>query len=81
MFKNNISSILFNISFISALSSRIIDRIFSGAVTRGQHKSQHEEKMSYTEFVWFLLSEEDKTHSTAIEYWFRYVSTLLPVLI
>lgn len=27
--------------------------------------------MSYTEFVWFLLSEEDKIHPTAIEYWFR----------
>ncbi|CAG9767683.1 unnamed protein product [Ceutorhynchus assimilis] len=53
-----------------ALSSRIIDRIFSGCVTRG-NKRQHEEKMSYTDFVWFLLSEEDKLHPTAIEYWFR----------
>ncbi|KAJ8950079.1 hypothetical protein NQ318_017804 [Aromia moschata] len=53
-----------------ALSSRIIDRIFCGCVTRG-HKKQHEEKMSYTDFVWFLLSEEDKLHPTAIEYWFR----------
>ncbi|XP_069687775.1 uncharacterized protein [Periplaneta americana] len=52
-----------------ALSSRMIDRIFSGAVTRGTR--QHDDKMSYTEFVWFLLSEEDKTHPTAIEYWFR----------
>lgn len=56
-----------------ALSTRIIDRIFSGAVTRGQNKLQFvaNEKMSYTEFVWFLLSEEDKTHHTAVEYWFR----------
>ncbi|KAJ3653215.1 hypothetical protein Zmor_012479 [Zophobas morio] len=54
-----------------ALSTRIIDRIFSGCVTRGQKRSQHDEKMSYTEFVWFLLSEEDKIHPTAIEYWFR----------
>ncbi|XP_049822066.1 serine/threonine-protein phosphatase 2A regulatory subunit B'' subunit alpha isoform X2 [Aethina tumida] len=53
-----------------ALSSRIIDRIFSGCVTRGS-KLQKEEKMSYTDFVWFLLSEEDKLHPTAIEYWFR----------
>lgn len=29
--------------------------------------------MSYTEFVWFLLSEEDKRDPTAIEYWFRYL--------
>lgn len=50
---------------------RIIDRIFSGCVTRGQKKTPHDERMSYTEFVWFLLSEEDKTHPTAIEYWFR----------
>ncbi|XP_017768694.1 PREDICTED: serine/threonine-protein phosphatase 2A regulatory subunit B'' subunit beta-like isoform X2 [Nicrophorus vespilloides] len=54
-----------------ALSKRIIDRIFSGCVTRGQRKSQHDEKLSYCEFVWFLLSEEDKRHPTAIEYWFR----------
>nr|CAD7573307.1 unnamed protein product [Timema californicum] len=52
-----------------ALSTRIIERIFSGAVTRGAR--QQSDKMSYTEFVWFLLSEEDKTHPTAIEYWFR----------
>ncbi|XP_043232617.1 chromatin modification-related protein eaf-1-like isoform X1 [Amphibalanus amphitrite] len=52
-----------------AVSSRIIDRIFSGAVTRGSARKQ--EKMTYMEFVWFLLSEEDKKHPTAIEYWFR----------
>ncbi|XP_029680700.1 serine/threonine-protein phosphatase 2A regulatory subunit B'' subunit beta-like isoform X2 [Formica exsecta] len=60
-----------------ALSARMIERIFSGAVTRGNRvKSGNnaqllEDKMSYTEFVWFLLSEEDKNHPTAIEYWFR----------
>lgn len=27
--------------------------------------------MSYTDFVYFLLSEEDKNHPTSIEYWFR----------
>jgi len=52
-----------------ALSTRMIERIFSGAVTRGT--AQKEGRMSYTEFVWFLLSEEDKRHPTAIEYWFR----------
>ncbi|XP_028050120.1 serine/threonine-protein phosphatase 2A regulatory subunit B'' subunit alpha isoform X2 [Monomorium pharaonis] len=60
-----------------ALSTRMIERIFSGAVTRGSRAKnnnnvqQLEDKMSYTEFVWFLLSEEDKNHPTAIEYWFR----------
>ena len=68
----------------------MIDRIFSGAVTRGSsHSSKlaqakftpvansnninmnNQPRMSYTEFVWFLISEEDKRHPTAIEYWFR----------
>ena len=53
--------------FFSAISARMIDRIFSGAVTRGA--AQQEGKMSYTEFVWFLLAEEDKRAATSIEYW------------
>ena len=44
------------IFFVSALSTRMIERIFCGAVTRGS--AQKEGRMSYTEFVWFLLSEE-----------------------
>lgn len=28
-------------------------------------------KMSYEDFVWFILSEEDKTSETAQEYWFK----------
>ena len=52
---------------IAAISTRMIDRIFSGAVTRGP--AQNEGKMSYTEFVWFLLAEEDKRGPTSIEYW------------
>jgi serine/threonine-protein phosphatase 2A regulatory subunit B'' len=27
--------------------------------------------MGYEDFVWFILSEEDKTSDTAVEYWFR----------
>jgi serine/threonine-protein phosphatase 2A regulatory subunit B'' len=27
--------------------------------------------MSYYDFVWFLISEEDKRNETSIEYWFR----------
>ncbi|XP_023219114.1 serine/threonine-protein phosphatase 2A regulatory subunit B'' subunit beta-like isoform X1 [Centruroides sculpturatus] len=52
-----------------AISSRMIDRIFSGAVTRGSIKNKG--KMNYSEFVWFLISEEDKRHPRSIEYWFR----------
>ncbi|KAH9425054.1 Serine/threonine-protein phosphatase 2A regulatory subunit B'' subunit alpha [Dermatophagoides pteronyssinus] len=56
----------------SAISSRMIDRIFSGAVTRTRaSRSSHNNQMSYTEFVWFLLADEDKRHPRAIEYWFR----------
>ncbi|XP_073481581.1 LOW QUALITY PROTEIN: serine/threonine-protein phosphatase 2A regulatory subunit B'' subunit alpha [Aquarana catesbeiana] len=53
-----------------ASSNRIIERIFSGAVTRG-NAVQREGRMSYAEFVWFLISEEDKKNPTSIEYWFR----------
>ncbi|XP_026635668.1 serine/threonine-protein phosphatase 2A regulatory subunit B'' subunit beta isoform X3 [Microtus ochrogaster] len=63
-----------------AISSRMIDRIFSGAVTRPlwclplphrDRKVQKDGKISYADFVWFLLSEEDKKTPTSIEYWFR----------
>ncbi|XP_039600682.1 serine/threonine-protein phosphatase 2A regulatory subunit B'' subunit beta isoform X2 [Polypterus senegalus] len=53
-----------------ALSNKIIERIFSGAVTRDR-KMLKERRMSYADFVWFLISEEDKKSSTSIEYWFR----------
>uniref|UniRef100_A0A667ZUR7 Protein phosphatase 2 regulatory subunit B''alpha n=1 Tax=Myripristis murdjan TaxID=586833 RepID=A0A667ZUR7_9TELE len=53
-----------------ASSNRIIERMFSGAVTRG-NSVQREGRMSYAEFVWFLISEEDKKNPTSIEYWFR----------
>nr|XP_015216608.1 PREDICTED: serine/threonine-protein phosphatase 2A regulatory subunit B'' subunit alpha isoform X3 [Lepisosteus oculatus] len=53
-----------------ASSNRIIERIFSGAVTRG-NSVQKEGRMSYADFVWFLISEEDKKNPTSVEYWFR----------
>ncbi|XP_039295661.1 uncharacterized protein LOC111055503 isoform X2 [Nilaparvata lugens] len=70
---------------LTSLSTRLIGRIFSGTVTRGGGGARGhalnggkqggggggEAKMSYTEFVWFLLAEEDKMHPRAIEYWFR----------
>ncbi|XP_068607736.1 serine/threonine-protein phosphatase 2A regulatory subunit B'' subunit alpha [Brachionichthys hirsutus] len=57
-----------------ASSSRIIQSLFSGAVTRG-NAVQREGRMSYAEFVWFLISEEDKKNPTSIEYWFRCMDT------
>ncbi|XP_042313870.1 serine/threonine-protein phosphatase 2A regulatory subunit B'' subunit alpha isoform X2 [Sceloporus undulatus] len=53
-----------------ALSSRVIERIFSGAVLRGI-QVEKENQMSYADFVWLLISEEDKRSPTSIEYWFR----------
>ncbi|NXI40860.1 P2R3A phosphatase, partial [Galbula dea] len=53
-----------------ALSNRIIERIFSGAVVRG-NEVQKEGRMTYADFVWLLISEEDKRSATSIEYWFR----------
>nr|XP_046268329.1 serine/threonine-protein phosphatase 2A regulatory subunit B'' subunit alpha isoform X2 [Scatophagus argus] len=57
-----------------ACSNRVIERLFSGAVTRG-NAVQREGRMSYAEFVWFLISEEDKKNPTSIEYWFRCMDT------
>ncbi|KAA0715611.1 Serine/threonine-protein phosphatase 2A [Triplophysa tibetana] len=53
-----------------AISNRMIERIFSGAVTRDR-KVHKEGKLSYADFVWFLISEEDKKTETSIVYWFR----------
>ncbi|KAJ1984897.1 Serine/threonine-protein phosphatase 2A regulatory subunit B'' subunit alpha [Dimargaris verticillata] len=36
-----------------------------------QPTARHAYQMSYRDFVWFLLSEIDKTTPTAIDYWFR----------
>ncbi|XP_072300995.1 serine/threonine-protein phosphatase 2A regulatory subunit B'' subunit beta isoform X3 [Eucyclogobius newberryi] len=53
-----------------ALSHKMIDRIFSGTVTRDRPVYK-ERRLSYADFVWFLISEEDKKTDTSIEYWFR----------
>ncbi|XP_076819210.1 uncharacterized protein LOC143464997 isoform X1 [Clavelina lepadiformis] len=54
-----------------ALSSRLIERVLCGAVTRWDSSDHRAHKMSYVDFVWFLMSEEDKKSHTSIEYWFR----------
>ncbi|KAI0978772.1 hypothetical protein GJ496_003026, partial [Pomphorhynchus laevis] len=53
----------------NAISRRVIDRIFSGAVTNCADIRKG--LMSYYEFVWFLIAEEDKHSRSSIEYWFR----------
>ncbi|KAA8495568.1 Serine/threonine protein phosphatase 2A regulatory subunit B''beta [Porphyridium purpureum] len=53
-----------------SLTYRIVDRIFAGY---GRQFDTDEEKMSYTDFVWFCLSEEDKSTRTSRLYWFRCI--------
>uniref|UniRef100_UPI0037E98A85 serine/threonine-protein phosphatase 2A regulatory subunit B'' subunit beta n=1 Tax=Semicossyphus pulcher TaxID=241346 RepID=UPI0037E98A85 len=53
-----------------ALSHKMVERIFSGTVTRDR-RVYKEGRLSYADFVWFLISEEDKKTDTSIEYWFR----------
>lgn len=54
-----------------ALSRKAIDRIFEG-VPR-EFKTKQIGKMGFDDFIWFMLSEEDKTSPRAIEYWFKVV--------
>jgi len=55
-----------------ALTYRLVDRIFAGA-PRAFKPLQTPGKMGYEDFCWFILSEEDKTNSTSLEYWFRCI--------
>lgn len=55
-----------------SLTTRIVERIFSGHA-RPLDAPENGGYMSYTDFIWFCLSEEDKTSDTAIDYWFRCI--------
>lgn len=53
------------------MTHRIVDRIFAGA---GRPLSSGvKDKMGYEDFIYFLLSEEDKNTAMAIKYWFRCI--------
>lgn len=68
-----------------SISVKVIDRIFSGTVFKSKETPSTNNRdstgsgnnlskdglMSYYDFVWFLISEEDKRNPTSIEYWFR----------
>eukprot|EP00850_Spirogloea_muscicola_P017584 SM000152S01572 [mRNA] locus=s152:288904:292553:- [translate_table: standard] len=54
-----------------ALTYRIVERIFSQVPRR--FTSRVEGKMGYEDFVWFILSEEDKSSEPSLEYWFKCV--------
>ncbi|GAY60742.1 EF hand family protein expressed [Citrus sinensis] len=54
-----------------ALTYRIVDRIFSQVPRKFTSKVVG--KMCYEDFVYFMLSEEDKSSEPALEYWFRCI--------
>ncbi|XP_073012671.1 serine/threonine protein phosphatase 2A regulatory subunit B''beta-like [Typha latifolia] len=54
-----------------ALTYRIVDRIFSQVARKFTSKA--EGKMGYEDFVYFILSEEDKSSEPSLEYWFKCV--------
>ena len=47
------------------LSSRVVDRLWT------LRRESSKEGMSYADFVYFLLAEEDKQSSPALQYWFH----------
>ncbi|XP_010265004.1 PREDICTED: serine/threonine protein phosphatase 2A regulatory subunit B''beta-like [Nelumbo nucifera] len=54
-----------------ALTYRIVDRIFSQVPRK--FTSKFEGKMGYEDFVYFMLSEEDKSSEPSLEYWFKCI--------
>ncbi|KAH9325786.1 hypothetical protein KI387_005964 [Taxus chinensis] len=54
-----------------ALTYRIVDRIFSEVPRKFTSKVKG--KMGYEDFVYFMLSEEDKSSEPSLEYWFKCV--------
>ncbi|XP_073018761.1 probable serine/threonine protein phosphatase 2A regulatory subunit B''delta [Primulina eburnea] len=54
-----------------ALTYRIVGRIFSQVPRK--FTSKVEGKMGYEDFVYFILSEEDKSSEPSLEYWFKCI--------
>lgn len=62
-----------------ALTRIIVDRIFE----RGRRpfariqtlNAEEKKKMSYEDFIYFMLSEEDKSNPVSIRYWFELIDT------
>jgi len=52
------------------LSRKAVDRIFAQIPKKLKDK---EGKMTYEDFVCFMLAEEDKSHPRSIDYWFKVI--------
>lgn len=55
------------------MNPKIVERVFQGHGRKLSCKTRG--KMNYEDFVWFCLSEEDKTSPRAIRYWFKVLDT------
>ncbi|KAJ8899496.1 hypothetical protein K2173_018470 [Erythroxylum novogranatense] len=55
----------------NALTYRIVERIFSQIPRK--FTSTVEGKMNYEDFVYFILSEEDKSSEPSLEFWFKCI--------
>lgn len=56
-----------------SLSHMIVDRIFDAAPRPFEDENPNREYLSYEDFIYFMLSEEDKYNEVAVRYWFACV--------
>jgi serine/threonine-protein phosphatase 2A regulatory subunit B'' len=56
-----------------AMIPRILKEVISGKGKPGTGSSSDQPTMTYEDFIWFILSAEDKKSHQSIEYWFRCV--------
>ena len=55
-----------------ALTPKVVHRIMAGSAKKGRsNQKDMAMTMSYEDFVDFMISEQDKTSSVSINYWFR----------
>ena len=54
-----------------ALGKKAVDRIFDQIPRK--FVSIEKDMMCFEDFLWYILSEEDKTNPTSIKYWFKVV--------
>lgn len=56
-----------------SLSHMIVDRIFDSAPRPFEPDKVDREYLSYEDFIYFMLSEEDKSNEVSVRYWFNCV--------
>eukprot|EP00339_Tiarina_fusa_P001189 CAMPEP_0117075766 /NCGR_PEP_ID=MMETSP0472-20121206/53419_1 /TAXON_ID=693140 ORGANISM="Tiarina fusus, Strain LIS" /NCGR_SAMPLE_ID=MMETSP0472 /ASSEMBLY_ACC=CAM_ASM_000603 /LENGTH=561 /DNA_ID=CAMNT_0004801409 /DNA_START=79 /DNA_END=1764 /DNA_ORIENTATION=+ len=56
-----------------SLSHMVVDRIFDAAPRPFEQERVNREYLSYEDFIFFMLSEEDKANEVSVRYWFSCV--------